>query len=90
MFRDRQAYLTEIRTGQPSLVPAQNNITKNLLFNSYSSTWPLDHDDGSCYYYDTFNFMIYGGYKNYLGHSKLVNIPLNIPLDQLSTLQFPP
>jgi hypothetical protein len=38
---DRQAYLTEIRDGTPSLVPAQNNITKNLLFNSYSSTWPL-------------------------------------------------
>ena len=38
---DRQAYLTDIRDGTPSLVPAQNNITKNLLFNSYSSTWPL-------------------------------------------------
>ena len=92
---DRQAYLTEIRTGKPSLVPAQNNITRNLLFNSYSSTWPLDHvsvrghpqfssgpmhasaslrsanwhsdltfatqDDGSCYYTDTKNFMLYGG-----------------------------
>ena len=38
---DRQAYLTDIRDGKPSLVPAQNIITKNLLFNSYSSTWPL-------------------------------------------------
>lgn len=84
MCRDRQAYLTDIRDGTPSLVPGQNNITKNLvmpdpclllfgcllfclsgsvpvepqLFNSYSSTWPLDHDDGSCYYTDTENFMI--------------------------------
>jgi hypothetical protein len=61
-----------VRTGAPSLVPAQNNITRNLLFNSYSSTWPLDHDDGSCYYTDTENFMVYGGYKNFLGHSKTV------------------
>ena len=29
--------------------------------------------DGSCYYTDTDNFMIYGGYKNYLGHSKHVH-----------------
>ena len=36
-----------------SLKPAENNIMRNLLFNSYSSTWPLDHDDGSCYYNDT-------------------------------------
>lgn len=27
----------------------------------------LDHDDGTCYYHDTYNFMAYGGYKNYLG-----------------------
>jgi hypothetical protein len=44
---DRQPYLTDIRTpGTPSLVPAQSNITKNLFLNSYSSTWPIDHDDG--------------------------------------------
>jgi hypothetical protein len=29
-------------------------------------------DSGSCYYYDTKNFMVYGGYKNYMGHSKVV------------------
>jgi hypothetical protein len=97
MVGDRQAYLTDIRTGKPSLVPAQNNITRNLLFNSYSSTWPLDHvssrppsvmaqclplsdciqltdtqtltlpqDDGSCYYTDTKNFMLYGGCASFL------------------------
>ena len=38
----------------------------------YHSAWPLDHDDGSCYYTDTYNFLVYGGYKNYLGHSKTV------------------
>ena len=36
-----------------------------------------DHDDGSCYYNDTYNVMIYGGYKNYLGHSKIVPSPDN-------------
>lgn len=32
-----------------------------LQINNYNSVWPIDHDDGSCYYLDTFNFMAYGG-----------------------------
>ena len=54
-----------------SLTPAQSNLTLNFFINNYHSTWPIDHDDGSCYYYDTHNFLVYGGYKNYLGHSKI-------------------
>ena len=69
---DRQPYLTAVRNGTPSLTPAQSNITLNFIINNYHSTWPLDHDDGSCYYYDTYNYLVYGGYKNYLGHSKVV------------------
>jgi hypothetical protein len=69
---DRQPYLTAVRNGNPSLTPAQSNITRNFIINNYHSTWPLDHDDGSCYYYDTYNYLVYGGYKNYLGHSKVV------------------
>ena len=69
---DRQPYLTTVRYGVPSLTPAQSNITRNFLINNYHSTWPIDHDDGSCYYYDTFNYMIYGGYKSYLGHTHVV------------------
>lgn len=69
---DRQPYLTEVKNGTPSLTPAQSNLTRNFFINNYHSTWPIDHDDGSCYYYDTYNYLVYGGYKNYLGHSKVV------------------
>ena len=70
---DRVPYLTRVKDGQtPSLDPATSNITRNFLINNYHSTWPIDHDDGSCYYYDTYNYLVYGGYKNFLGHSKTV------------------
>ena len=71
---DRQPYLTDVGSldGFPSLTPAESNITNNFFINNYHSTWPIDHDDGSCYYTDTYNFLVYGGYKNYLGHSKTV------------------
>ena len=69
---DRQPYLTGVKNGTPSLMPAQSNLTRNFFINNYHSTWPIDHDDGSCYYYDTYNYLVYGGYKNYLGHSKIV------------------
>ena len=69
---DRQPYLTGLRNGTPSLTPAQSNITRNFIISNYNCLHPLDHDDGSCYYYDTYNYLIYGGYKNYLGHSKIV------------------
>ena len=66
---DRQPYLTAVRNGTPSLIPAVSNTTQNLMFDNYHSIHPLDHDDGSCYYYDTNNFAVYGGFKDYLGHS---------------------
>ena len=70
---DRQPYLTTVQDGQtPSLMPATSYLTRNFIINNYHSVWPIDHDDGSCYYEDTYNFLIYGGYKNYLGHSKTV------------------
>jgi len=69
---DRQPFLTRVADGvTPSLIPAFSQIYRNFLLNNYNSVWPLDHDDGSCYFNDTFNFMVYGGFKNYLGHSKL-------------------
>ena len=71
---DRQPFLTDARTGAPSLIQAQTNITRNFFINNYHSTWPIDHDDGSCYFYDTYNFLVYGGYKNYLGHTKIVEL----------------
>lgn len=34
------------------------------------ANFPIDHDDGSQYYNDTANFMVWGGCKNFRGHSK--------------------
>ena len=110
---DREPYLVDHGNG-PTLQPERNYITANLLFNGYSSVWPLDRqwplthtepatstphcvsrgssckcclyvvcyvcsdDDGSSYYTDSYNVLIYGGYKNYLGHSKTAHNQLYI------------
>ncbi|CAF1010016.1 unnamed protein product [Didymodactylos carnosus] len=68
---DRQPFLTDaVQPGLPSLWQHGSYIHHNTLFNNYRSVWPIDHDDGSCFYEDSYNFQVYGGKKNYLGHSK--------------------
>jgi hypothetical protein len=68
---DRQPYLSDaMQPGIPSLRQHNSFIHHNVLFNNYKSFYPIDHDDGSCYYEDSYNFQVYGGKKNYLGHSK--------------------
>jgi hypothetical protein len=68
---DRQPYLTDsVQRGVPSLWQHVSYIHHNTLINNYRSVWPIDHDDGSCFYEDSYNFLVYGGKKNYLGHSK--------------------
>ena len=68
---DRQPFLTDaVQAGVPSLWQHESYIHHNLLINNYHSVWPIDHDDGSCFYEDSYNFLLYGGKKNYLGHSK--------------------
>jgi hypothetical protein len=47
---DRTPYLTTIRTGTPSLLPAYNNVTENLFISNYNSFDGIDNDDGSSYY----------------------------------------
>ena len=69
---DREPYITKVRNGTPSAIKAQSNTTRNFIINNFHSSWPIDHDDGSCCYYDTYNYLVYGGYKNYLGHSKTI------------------
>ena len=61
----------DVGSTAPSLDPAISIITRNFLINNYHSTWPIDHDDGSCNYNDTFNYLVYGGFKNFLGRSKI-------------------
>ena len=76
---DRQPYLTTVLDGKtPSLVQGENFITQNLVIGNYHSLWPIDHDDGSCYYTDKYNVIVYGGAKYYLGHSKVVSNNLYI------------
>lgn len=48
-----------------------SEIRQNFIIANYHAVWPLDHDDGSCYYYDYDNVLVYGGFKTYLGHSKI-------------------
>jgi hypothetical protein len=50
--------------------PARTRITRNFFVNNYHSTWPIDHDDGSNSYDDSFNFLAWGGAKQYLGFDK--------------------
>jgi hypothetical protein len=69
---DRQPYLTDaVQSDLPSVWQHQSYIHHNTLFDNYNTNWPIDHDDGSCFYEDSYNFQIYGGKKNYLGHSKI-------------------
>ena len=68
---DRQPFLTDaVQPGVPSLWQHESYIHHNTIINNYHCVWPLDHDDGSCFYEDSYNFLIYGGKKNFLGHSK--------------------
>jgi len=56
----------------PSYFPLENRIHGNFLINNYQSVWPIDHDDGSCFFHDTGNVLVYGGYKTYIGDHKTV------------------
>ena len=80
---DRQPYLTDaVQPGLPSLWQHQSYIHHNLFFTNYGSVWPIDHDDGSCFYEDSYNFLVYGGKKNYKGHSKTDHHEMYIYSDQ--------
>ncbi|XP_065196933.1 uncharacterized protein LOC135828411 isoform X1 [Sycon ciliatum] len=70
---DRQPYITpaQCTDGPPSIVPAPNHITQNFIINGYAGRWSIDHDDGSAYYNNSGNFMVFGGVKAYLGHDKM-------------------
>ncbi|CAF1130719.1 unnamed protein product [Rotaria magnacalcarata] len=69
---DRQPFLSgAVQSSLPSVWQRESFIHQNTLFNNYNSFYPIDHDDGSCFYEDRYNFQVYGGKKNYLGHSKL-------------------
>lgn len=76
--QDREPYETTVRTGLPSLVPGDNIIHRNFFMGGFGGDHVLDHDDGSSYYEDTFNFMTRGGCKSNFGSFK--NCSYNVVL----------
>ena len=46
-------------------------ITHNFLINDYGGITSIDHDDGSAYYNDSLNFLVYSGSKNLFGSHKI-------------------
>ena len=72
---DRQAFITTIRTGKPSTVPAVTEIHHNFIVSDGAADGgAVDNDDGSSYYSIHHNFGVYGGAKmdNIGGHSQTV------------------
>lgn len=56
----RVPYITNIRTGKPSIIPATRNIHHNFILATYFSQQAIDTDDGSAYYEVYDNFFAYG------------------------------
>ena len=63
--------LTERSTGIIFFFYRRIQVRQNFIVNGYNGVWSLDHDDGSSYYNDSSNFLIYGGCKNYKGDHKI-------------------
>eukprot|EP01137_Pigoraptor_chileana_P011890 Opistho-2@63489 len=71
---DRVPYLHDLngRGVGVTMMPLMSYITGNFVINNYQGTWAIDHDDGSMYYYDSKNVLVYGPSKCYLGHHQTV------------------
>ena len=76
--------MSDVRDGTPSVWKAWDEIGFNLIYNNYQSTWPIDHDDGSSFFHDHDNVLIYGGYKNLFGHDQTIERNMYIYPDHTS------
>ena len=47
---DRVPYITTLRNGSASIVPADRHIHHNFIIANYNSEGAIDTDDGSAYY----------------------------------------
>ena len=56
----RVPYITNIRTGKPSIIPKVRSIHNNFILATYFSQQAIDTDDGSAYYEVYDNFFAYG------------------------------
>lgn len=69
---DRQPFLTEVRNGTPSVIPATNRVISNFMIANYAgAAGPIDTDDGSSYVHAEGNFLSFGGgiKSQWYGHS---------------------
>jgi len=69
----RTPYMINFPNGTPSggLKPLVDEIGYNFLVaGGGANSGAADHDDGSAFYYDHHNFMVYGGHKSNFGHAK--------------------
>ena len=73
---DRVPFLTTVRNGTPSYVPAVTTIHHNFLVSDGDADGgAIDNDDGSSWYLEHHNFAVYGGAKmgNIDGHAKVTH-----------------
>ncbi len=78
---DRLPYVTDVRSGAPSTIPALTRVRSNLIVSNYGANGGcLDNDDGSAYYaIGPDNVCYYGGHKSdFDGHSKTSSANLHI------------
>ena len=55
--------------------PLPHTVKQNMIINGYNGVWSLDHDDGSSYYNDSANLLVYGGCKNFRGNPPMCACP---------------
>jgi hypothetical protein len=62
---DRVPYITTLRNGTASTIPAWNYVTGNFLLANYNPSAAIDSDDGSSFWQHHKNFVVYGqaGFK---------------------------
>ena len=64
---DRLVFKFLAPNGEVTVVPEGRTLRNNMFFANYATVWPIDHDDGSSYYLDKDNVLIYAGTKSFLG-----------------------
>ena len=57
-----QRYITTIRTGSPSIVPAMRHLHHNFIIGTYNSQEAIDNDDGSARYLTEHNVLAFAQY----------------------------
>lgn len=75
---NRALYIQRNTTnGEPTVTPEWTHVSRNFIMNGPSGNRDLgnlfpaiDNDDGSSFFVMSNNFLVYGGVKNYLGHTK--------------------